>query len=131
MFHITFYDYDGRVLKNEYVAAGASAHSPTQPSRKGYIFVGWSDAYTNVQSDKNIFALYQPESLDEILTIIRAYPRGEDVRDAIIKGLNTIFQQDIKTNLSNHVSFGDQRPISSGAVYKLFLEMPIGDNRKY
>ena len=55
---VTFKDYNGTILKIEYVANGGSATAPNTPNRPGYSFTGWSVAFTNVTSDIITIAQY-------------------------------------------------------------------------
>lgn len=59
---ITFYDYDGTQLGEPYrVPIGSDmTHVPDPPAREGYRFIGWSVPLTNVQTDLNPHALYEP-----------------------------------------------------------------------
>ncbi|QHW29527.1 hypothetical protein GZH47_00875 [Paenibacillus rhizovicinus] len=55
---VTFKDWDGTILKSETVKRGEHATAPTQPTRKGYKFAGWSEDFTNVTSDMTVTAKY-------------------------------------------------------------------------
>lgn len=55
---VTFVDYDGRTLKTQTVMTGESATPPSNPSRVGYNFTGWSGNYTNIQANTTITATY-------------------------------------------------------------------------
>lgn len=55
---VEFQDWDGTVLKTESVLEGADATPPTDPSREGYVFTGWSGSYINVQSNLTVTAQY-------------------------------------------------------------------------
>ena len=55
---VTFYDWDGTVLKVEIVAWGQAATPPADPTREGYTFIGWDFDYTNVVWDLAVHAEY-------------------------------------------------------------------------
>ena len=59
---VQFIDVDGTILKSQYVADGGSATPPANPTREKCQFVKWSDPYTNITRDTDVFALYK--SLD-------------------------------------------------------------------
>ena len=59
---VTFKDWDGSVLKTQTVASGGSATPPSNPTRDGYTFSGWSGNYTNVTADVDIKAQYTKNS---------------------------------------------------------------------
>ena len=61
IFTVTFFDWDGTVLKKEEVKKGESATPPADPTREGYKFVGWDGNYTNVQRNEAVFAVYEEE----------------------------------------------------------------------
>lgn len=56
---VTFKDYDGKVLSTQSVEKGSSAVAPAAPSRDGFVFVGWSVSFDNVQSDLTVTVMYQ------------------------------------------------------------------------
>lgn len=63
LYTVTFKDWDGTVLKTEYVSAGGSATPPASPTRAStaqydYAFASWSGTYTNVSSNRAITATY-------------------------------------------------------------------------
>ena len=58
---VTFKDWDGSVLKTEQVAYNTGATAPTEPSREGYRFTGWSAAFDKVKGDMEVTALYEKE----------------------------------------------------------------------
>ena len=55
---VTFKDWDGTTLKTQNVATGGSATPPSDPTRAGYTFAGWSGNYTNVTSNTTVTATY-------------------------------------------------------------------------
>lgn len=55
---VTFEDWDGTVLETQIVPHGEDADPHPGNVRQGYIFVGWTDNYTNVTSDRTVTALY-------------------------------------------------------------------------
>ena len=55
---VVFVDWDGTVLKTEYVESGSAATAPAAPTREGYNFIGWDVDFSNVNSDLTITAQY-------------------------------------------------------------------------
>ena len=55
---VTFYDFDGKVLKRERVATGGNATAPDTPIHQYLTFAEWNNPYTNVQSDIDTGAIY-------------------------------------------------------------------------
>jgi surface protein len=57
VFTVIFKDYNGDILKTQSLNGGQSATAPTQPTREGYSFSGWSPAnFSNISSDINVTA---------------------------------------------------------------------------
>lgn len=55
---VSFLDYNGSVIKTETVCHGRNATPPADPSRSGFVFIGWQGVYTNVTSDQTVMAEY-------------------------------------------------------------------------
>ena len=55
---VTFYDFDGKVLKRERVATGEDATAPTTPTHEFLTFAEWNNPFINVQSDIDTGAIY-------------------------------------------------------------------------
>jgi hypothetical protein len=57
---VRFFDIDGTILKQEYVTTGADATAPTTPNidPRYLVFAEWNQAFTNVQSDLDVGAMY-------------------------------------------------------------------------
>ncbi|MBR5948271.1 MAG: leucine-rich repeat protein, partial [Clostridia bacterium] len=62
---VTFVDWDGTVLKTQFVYNGEAAEAPEDPIRPGYDFVGWDQNFSNITADLVVTALYEyiPTSL--------------------------------------------------------------------
>lgn len=55
---VTFYDFDGKVLKRQRVATGGNATAPDTPIHQHLTFAEWNNPFTNVQSDIDTGAIY-------------------------------------------------------------------------
>lgn len=55
---VRFIDYDGTVLKEQYVATGSNAIPPSNPSHTGLTFQAWNNSYTNVTRTIDCGAMY-------------------------------------------------------------------------
>ena len=77
---VTFKDYDGAVLKTESVKSGQNATPPTNPTRDGYIFIGWDKGLDNISGDTVITAKYQKLSGPAfVVENVTAHPGDENV----------------------------------------------------
>ena len=56
---VRFEDYDGTLLGADNVLYGGDATAPTDPTREGYDFTGWSPSYDNVTDDLTVTAQYK------------------------------------------------------------------------
>ena len=56
---VTFLDYNGTVLKEQFVEQGQSATAPNVQARTGYEFTGWNGNFTTVMQDVTVMATYR------------------------------------------------------------------------
>ena len=59
--HITFKDYDGKVIDEYDIKYGKDLHFPAEPERRGYIFTGWDDESKIAKGDMEFIAKYDPQ----------------------------------------------------------------------
>ncbi|MBR2897398.1 MAG: S-layer homology domain-containing protein [Oscillospiraceae bacterium] len=58
---VTFVDWDGAPLHEQYVLYGSAATAPDPaPSLEGHTFIGWDPAFDNVTAPLTVTALYRP-----------------------------------------------------------------------
>ena len=60
-FEVRFIDYDGTILKTDYVDSGNAATPPDNPDRtsEGLTFVEWNNSYNNITHDLDVGATYE------------------------------------------------------------------------
>ena len=73
---VKFCDWNGTVLKTQTVQQGQSATAPTAPTREGYTFAGWDKAFTNIQSDLSVYAVYTQNTPQEYTITFNAGANG-------------------------------------------------------
>lgn len=56
---VSFYNFDGSIIKSQTVEKGQDATPPTTVVRDGYTFSGWSNPYSNVQGDVKVVAMFK------------------------------------------------------------------------
>ena len=66
---VRFVDYDGTLIKVQYVNDGENATAPTLPTHERLTFVEWNRDFTNVKHDLDVGALYKTKSLNTELFI--------------------------------------------------------------
>lgn len=67
-YRLTFRDWDGTAIKQEYLSEGEAIVAPEDPTREHYIFKGWDPEYseddTMPNTDKVYTAIYEVDPLD-------------------------------------------------------------------
>lgn len=66
---VRFVDYDGTLIKVQYVNDGSRAIAPDLPEHDRLTFMGWNRDFLNVKHDLDVGALYEPTSGDTELFI--------------------------------------------------------------
>ena len=59
MYKVTFVDFNGNILKEQVVKKNSSVEAPSDPTRDGYEFTGWSTTFDNIISDLVVVAQYK------------------------------------------------------------------------
>ncbi|MBP0725784.1 InlB B-repeat-containing protein [Bacillus sp. RG28] len=80
-YKVVFMDSDGKVLDTQTVAYGSSASVPQNPSKDGYTFLQWDQAFNKITSDLTVKAIYEPK----IYTIIFKDYNGTILSDSKVK----------------------------------------------
>jgi hypothetical protein len=77
---VTFVDWDGTELKKETVEYGKAATAPADPTRAGYRFTGWDNAFDHIIADLTVTAQY--EAIDYTPTNLKAdlEPKESDLQ---------------------------------------------------
>lgn len=58
MYIVNFYTSDSTLIKSQKVEVKKSAEAPEAPVLDGYKFIGWSEDFSNVEKDLNVYAQY-------------------------------------------------------------------------
>ncbi len=80
---VQFVDYNGEVLKTDYVESGKSAAEPMTPSRDGYTFTGWNKAFDNITDDVVVTAQYSENKTDGVLANKTNNSKPSNAKDSI------------------------------------------------
>ncbi len=73
-YNVVFKDYDGNVIDTQTVERFASAKVPSDPSRDGYVFIGWSGETDCITEDVMFTAQYLAEDEYATVSINRTRP---------------------------------------------------------
>lgn len=58
---VNFYDWDGTIISTQTVTQGDDAVVPTNPTRKGYNFVGWDKSVANIKENTDFYADFEKQ----------------------------------------------------------------------
>ena len=89
-FTVRFLDWNNDVLDTQTVDYGGSATPPSNPTRDGYTFSGWSGNYTNVTADVDIIAQYTKNSSGGDDTSVKNIKIGNSTIDKLYLGTSQI-----------------------------------------
>ena len=66
---VTYYDWDLTILGTEKVEEGKDAKGwKPEPTREGYVFIGWSKPLTNITADLSVQAMYEEKKVWHTVT---------------------------------------------------------------
>lgn len=82
VFTVRFLDWNGAVLSTQSVEMGQDATAPADPTREGYIFIGWDREFTNIQANTFITARYKQLITNVILSF--EFPKGGQAINKIV-----------------------------------------------
>ena len=87
---VRFLDWDNSVISTQTITYGSSATPPSNPTRVGYTFSGWSGNYTNVTADVDIKAQYTKNSSGGDDTSVKNIKIGSSTIDKLYLGTSQI-----------------------------------------
>ena len=110
---VRFIDYEGTLLKVQYVNGGESATAPELPEHDRLTFVEWNRDFDNITHDLDVGAVYTPTSGNTELFISVTEETGLDVTLSIGK---TTVSDSIAVNWGDETS---QTVVANGAGAKI------------
>jgi uncharacterized repeat protein (TIGR02543 family) len=101
-FTVRFFDKNGTLINSVIVEQGGSVNPPTPPLVKSYLFIGWNQVTTNIQSDLNVYAYYEyvglnPVESNPIDELILSIDRLRNAQFDV--DIESIFKQTSATNI--------------------------------
>ena len=94
---VRFFDFDGTILKQQWVYSGQNATAPIPPAHQYLTFNSWNNAFTNVQNDIDTGAIYDTTDGKSYLFITLT----------TVTGLNPILYFNKSTTSLLTVNWGD------------------------
>ncbi|MGE8204612.1 InlB B-repeat-containing protein [Heyndrickxia sp. NPDC080065] len=90
-YNVIFKDYDGTELNKQTIEYGSSAVEPSEPTRKGYTFIGWDGDFSKVRSDLTVTAKYD---INKYSVIFKNYDGRELNKQTIEYGSSAVKPED-------------------------------------
>ena len=131
-FSVEFKDYDGRILSTQSVSFLEPAESPNDPSREGYVFVGWDSEFDCITEDTSITAKYIPQEEYATVRITRTRPlslnQGSSVKlTAVVDTASSLhYEQVWYTDHSGIVAVDDNGTVTGmhAGTATVYVELP-------
>ena len=101
-YDVVFVDFDGTILKSDKVLEGESATAPANPSRNGFIFIGWDKTFDIITGDITITALYEEIMSDDDKEFVNAFNIGNEALQQMFIGGDSI----VKIYIGDHLIYG-------------------------
>lgn len=101
-YDVVFVDFDGTILKSDRVLEGESATAPANPSRNGFIFIGWDKTFDIITGDITITALYEEIVPDDDKEFVNAFNIGNEALQQMFIGGDSI----VKIYIGDHLIYG-------------------------
>ena len=91
-FLVRFFDYDGTILKQQWVNSGETATAPTTPTHQYLTFAEWNNDLTNIDSDIDTGAIYNTTDGKSYLfiTLTPTLPSGTTINLSITKSSTSL-----------------------------------------
>ncbi|NLB61585.1 MAG: InlB B-repeat-containing protein, partial [Clostridiales bacterium] len=130
IFHsVRFIDFDGTIISSQSVLHGEGAAAPDNPFREGYTFTGWSEDFSIILADLDIFAEYVQNIIPTIrvegLTIFADENADKVVIFGIAKGEYSTFAE-MTQNGIQYASSAKHFTVDEAGVYTAYLFMNDG-----
>lgn len=90
---VRFIDYDGTILKQQYVTTGQNATAPTPPTHALLTFVEWNNSFSSVQRDIDVGATYR--TTDGKTYLFCRFTAGTGLQPTLYLNKTTTTQMDI------------------------------------
>ena len=62
---VRFFDYNGTLLSTQSVEYGHAATAPQPPVHQGFVFIGWSEDFSCITEDLDVYAVYNTDGFPD------------------------------------------------------------------
>jgi|LSQX01.2.fsa_nt_gb hypothetical protein len=137
---VRFIDYDGTILKEQWVNHGESATPPNLPDytvatnkRPALTFQGWNNSYTNITGNKDIGAIYIPTDGKTHAYVRLTVKSGKDVTLYLNKTdtstLSIDWGDNTTTTHTNNGNFNTSHTYSDYGDYEIKIWISSGSGK--